>query len=153
MDETRQAAGHRPHYELQTTERNEPIGLAGTCHLLFNTMARLAAQKELLDADQVLSASDDDVAALLGAVRNPRLDCDDIASSIRVTQPATVLEAAAKNDALLAYSVMDGPDEFVLGTWPELLTEQPGSPHSAAPSTRTSLLRSWIRVVQARHAR
>lgn len=152
MNEATRAAGPGLHQAAQTTQGDEAIELATTCASLMDALSKLAAQKDLLNTEQALSASDDDVAALLGTVRALRHDCDEIASSLRTSRPRTMLEAARMHDALLAHAVTAEPDEFVLSAWPELLPEQPSTQELATSSSVcASPLRSWIKVMQERH--
>lgn len=152
MNKTTRAMAHESHQEAQATRRDEPTMLTASCHLLFSTLDTLAAEQELLDAEEILSASHGEVGALLEVVWSLRRDCDGIASSIRMVRPATMPEAAARNDALLAHAVVDGASDFMPVTWPELSGEQPSSSHPATSSAHASPLRSWLRVIQARHA-
>ena len=152
MSEAPRAAKRGPHQAAQTTQSDEAYELTAACASLMDALAKLAAQKELLDAEQALSASEDDVTALLGTVRALRHHCDEMASSLRTSRPRTMLEATRMHDALLAHAVAADPDELVLGAWPKLLLEQPSTQEPAASPVRASPLRSWIKVMQERHA-
>lgn len=125
---------------------NGSATLAQSCTDLLDALLEFTVRRDLLEAEQLSSAPDADVASLLNAVWVIRRDCAERAAVVRISWPRTTHEQAIKRNVLAAYASLTDMDELPRRPLTEFspLRDFPSHTVVAPLPNRVSPLMSWL---------